>query len=368
MLAARQAVSDKIATVKSSVGNTIAIAPAGVRGFEGGGTPLTTNELSKVATTAHVTSVTSSLNDRMTSDQTNLVSSIEPGSFGNRQAGNSGVTIQPPADRFGGSGSTGGTRSFTPPVIITGVNNVSNTSTFGGSTLTWKSGKAFDPSADANNVVLGTAIASKNNLTVGSTFQAYGATMTVVGVYDAGNTFANNGVVVSLAALQRLSAQPGAITGATAMVDSSDNLASATSTIKSTLGTAADVTNSQDTADQLVAPLESVKQISLFSLIGALIAGAVIILLTMMMIVRERRREIGVMKAIGASNTGIMWQFVVEATTLTVLALVIGLGIGIASATPLTNSLVTTSNTSSQTQSQGGPRFGGPRGFGQGNP
>ncbi|MFZ1458914.1 MAG: FtsX-like permease family protein [Candidatus Saccharimonadales bacterium] len=365
MLAARQAVSDKISAVKSSVGNTITIAPAGVRGFEGGGTPLTTDQLSKVVATAHVTGVTSTLSDRMTTEQTNLVSSIEPGSFGNRQSGTTGIEAGPPPSVPSIVGTTQTTtRTFTPPVIITGVNNVSNASTFGGNTLAWKSGHVFDATKDVNEAVLGTSIATKNNLSVGSTFTAYDMTMTVVGIYDAGNTFANNGIFVSLTTLQRLSSQAGAVTSASATVDSSDNLAAATTAIKSALGTAADVTNSQDTADQLVAPLESVKQISMFSLIGALVAGAVIILLTMMMIVRERRREIGVMKAIGSSNSGIMWQFVVEATTLTVLALVVGLGIGVAAATPLTNSLVSTSSSSTSSQTTG-MRPMGPRGFGQ---
>ena len=36
------------------------------------------------------------------------------------------------------------------------------------------------------------------------------------------------------------------------------------------------------------------------------VAGAIIIFLTMMMIVRERRREIGVLKAIGASNVNVV--------------------------------------------------------------
>lgn len=36
MLVAREAVTTKIETVKSSVGNTVTVAPAGARGFEGG--------------------------------------------------------------------------------------------------------------------------------------------------------------------------------------------------------------------------------------------------------------------------------------------------------------------------------------------
>jgi len=371
MLAARQAVSDKIATVKSSVGNTISISPAGARGFEGGGEALTTDLLNKVAATTHVTSVLKTLSDRMTTDQTNLVTAIEAGSLGRRGANNSGIEFGPPPTQVSGTASgtstdTAGTttRTFTVPITITGVSDTSTASTFGGSSLTWKSGAAFDATKDENVAVLGTAIATKNNLKVGSTFTAYGATIKVVGIYDAGNTFANNGVFTSLTALQRLSSQTGSVTSATATVDSLDNLASATTAVKAILGTKADVTNAQDVADTTVKPLESVKTVSLFSLIGAVIAGSIIILMTMMMIVRERRREIGVMKAIGSSNIGIMKQFVVEALTLTVLALVVGLGIGVVAATPLTNSLVSSSSTSTQTTQRGG--FGGPgiRSFG----
>ena len=40
MLIAHQAVGDKIKSVESSVGNTVSISPAGVRGFQGGGNAL----------------------------------------------------------------------------------------------------------------------------------------------------------------------------------------------------------------------------------------------------------------------------------------------------------------------------------------
>lgn len=360
MLAARQAVDSKIETVKSSVGNTISISPAGVRGIEGGGTALTTDQLAKVAEIDHVTNVTKTLSDRLnTDDTTNLKSGIDAGSLGERRAGQTGVDFRMRAGGgFGSSGSESTTRTFTMPITVTGVSDVSSASTFGGTTVAWKSGEVFDASGDKDIAVLGTKIAEKNNLSVGDTFTAYGTTITVVGIYDAGNDFANNGVFFQLAALQRLSDQASAITSATATVDSLDNLSTATTAVEKTLGNAADVTSSQESADQVVSPLQSVKKISTFSLFGAVGAGAIIILLTMMMIVRERRREIGVMKAIGSSNVGIVRQFVVEALTLTMLGLVIGFGVGIAAATPVTNSLV--SNSSSTSSQQQGPGNGGP--------
>lgn len=366
MLAARQAVDNKIETVKSSVGNTISVSPAGVRGLEGGGTALTNDEIAKVSEVTHVTSVTSTLSDRLTTDDTtNLKSGIDAGSLGERRAGQTGVEFQAPTGQ-GGSfspfGSNSSSTTFTMPITVTGVNDVSSASTFGGTTVTWKSGAVFDASGDENVAVVGTKIAEKNSLSVGSMFTAYGETITVVGIYDAGNDFANNGVFFQLAALQRLSDQSGAITGATVTVDSLDKLSSTTTAVKKVLGTAADVTSSQEAADQVVSPLQSVKKISTFSLFGAIGAGAIIILLTMMMIVRERRREIGVMKAIGSSNIGIVKQFVVEALTLTILGLVIGFGVGVIAATPVTNSLVSSSTSSSSSQT-GGPGGGMGRGF-----
>jgi len=376
MLAARQAVQNKIASVKANTGNTITVSPAGVRGFDGGGNPLTTYQLAKVAKISHVTKIVETLNDRLTSDSTSLKSGIEPGSLGNRNANNSGVGAGPTmvfhsAEEDGASSGT--TRTFTMPVTITGTNDVSAIKTEGSTSLTWKSGKMFDTSKDANVAVVGTQIASKNSLSVGSTFTAYDTTFTVVGIYDAGNTFNNDGVYIPLSTLQKLSGQSGNITSATVTIDSSDNLTNVTNTIKGQLGSAADVTNSADIAAATTKPLESVAGIALFSLIGAVITGAVIILLVMIMVVRERRHEIGVMKAIGASNVVIMRQFVVEAITLTAIALVVGTGIGVVAATPLTNALVSSDSTSttsgpSDSRMEGGRRmmsFAGPGQFGQ---
>ncbi len=362
MVVARQAVQDKISSVKSSIGNTITISPAGAQGFQGGGEPLTTDQLTKIAATANVIKVTETLNDRLTTDNTSLVSAIEPGTLGNRRGRDSGVGFVPPdaADRGGnGTNQRQITRTFTPPVIVTGTNDLSDQSVYGGNKVTFTSGQPLDTSKDEDKAIVGTALATKNNLSVGSTFTAYGKSVTVTGIYDTGNTFSNAGLIMSLPALQRLSAQPGSITSALVTVNSIDNVDSATSAIKTELGDKADVVSNQDTAKQAIAPLENVKTISLYSLVGAVIAGAVIILLTMVMIVRERRREIGVMKAIGASNLTIMFQFISEAITLTALGLIVGLVIGASAANPIAKILVNNSSGSNTAQTVSGPQFAG---------
>jgi len=359
MLAARQAVDDRIESLKSSVGNTISVSPAGVMGFEGGGEALTTDNIAKLDDVKHVSNVTSTLTDRLTADDTtDLESSIDVGSLGQRRANENNSTSGSSSSSDSSLSNERGVMSsgFGNPmtsITITGTNDMSRASIFGGSTVSWTSGKALDASIDTDNAVIGKALAEKNNLKVGDTFTAYSTKLTVVGIYDAGTDFANNGVFVSLASLQRISDQSDSVTGASVTVDNVDNLESTTTAISKALGDSADVTNSQETVDQLTLPLKGVQSITLFSLIGAIVAGAVIILLTMIMIVRERRREIGVMKAIGASNIGIMKQFVAESITLTALALIVGTVIGITASAPLTSLLVDTNSSTSQTAGRG---------------
>jgi putative ABC transport system permease protein len=358
MLVARQAVSDKIASVKSTIGNTITISPAGIRGLEGGGELLTTDQIKTVQNLPHITAVTQTLNDRLTSETSSLTSAIDAGSFGARRANDSGVQFQgPPRTESGSLSITDGngtiTRTFTPPIMVIGTDDISKASVFGANNITFTSGKTFDANSTENVAVIGKALAEKNNLSVGSTFKAYNTDIKVVGIFDTGNTFSNANLLMPIKTLQKLSNQTANITSATATVDDITNVSTATKAIQSALGTKADVVSQLDSSTAAVTPLESIQKITLLSLIGSMVAGAVIILLTMVMIVRERRREVGVLKAIGASNFKIMTQFVFEALTLTIIGAIVGIAIGMAAANPVTKALVNNSTSTNQSASNG---------------
>jgi len=344
MLIARDAVTAKINTVRASTGNTISVSPAGFGGggFGGGGTPLTNAQITGLLKIANVTAVQAQLAAQLTSTKTNLVSPITAGSLGNRFGGGfaGGGT-------FGG-GSSGGT--FVIPVRVIGTNAPGNAlvgGANGGGTEKLTAGTTFSATSTANVALIGTDMATKNKLKVGSTFTAWGTTITVVGIYDAGSTFANATVLMPLATVQKLAAETNQITGATVYVNNIGNVAGAAAAITKDLGTAADVTSTQATVETQLAPLNSVKDISTYTLIGAVIGAAIILLLSMLMIVRERRREIGVLKALGATNQSVVSQFIAESTTFTIMGAIVGFIGGVLISSPITSALVSASGGSS---------------------
>lgn len=364
MLAAKAGVENKINSVKQSAATAITVRPAGVMGFGGGGNPLTADQVAAINKTAHVASTASTLTDQLGTDDTNLTPSLELGSFGMRMqrfesSGSSSESMPTPPEGESSSGSSNTTRQApTPRTTVTGTTDANSIAQNGGS-LTISSGSIIDGTSTENIALVGKTLAAKNSLSVGSTFTAYGQTFTVKGIFTTGNTFQDSGVIVPLATLQKLTEQTGAVTEMIVNADSSDNVATVVSGIKSTVGSdKVDVTSEQQRAEESVSSLSSISSLATTGVVGATIAAGVIVLLTMTMIVRERKREIGVIKAVGGTNVKVIVQFMTEALTLTVVGGIIGLAFGVAVSGSITQGLVDSqSNTSSSRQA--GPGAGG---------
>lgn len=344
MLISLKSVQAKIESVKSNIGNTILVSPAGIRGFEGGGDLLTQDSVTKINSIDGVSKVVETLTDRLQSTSTSLQPAQDAGDFGRRQQ------RQQPEQ------SSNSNRTFTMPVMITATSDLSITSNLNVSKFDITSGDKIDMNSSDNIALLGTEIATKNNLTTGSTFKAYDQDITVKGIFDGGNRFANGIVLVPIKTLQNLSGQKDQVNSVLVQVSSIDKIENVQSKIKEIFGDKADIVSSQDTSKSAVAPLENIKSISLYSLLGSLVAGAIILFLTMVMIVRERRREIGVLKAIGASNFIVGVQFAIESLTLTIASSVVGVILGTFLSNPILKVLISNNTTTAEVPGGAGGR------------
>lgn len=373
MLLANQAVKDKLEEVKQSVGTSITINPAGSENNMGGGEPLDSEAITKLAELEHVDEVSASLGLTVSTQsdeeettgagpriqmrsasgvepgETNLESPVEPGTLGQRRQGfDSSSGEEMPEIKL--------------PIQMTGI---SGSVASDGQSINVTDGRQLED-GDTYSALVGTDLATKNSLSVGSTFQAYDQTFTVVGIYDAGTEFGNAGIYIPLDTAQKIGEVEGEATSAVVIADSIDNVETVAQAVKDALGEEnADVTAGDQNGDAAIQGLKSVEKVSIIGFVVALGAAGVIIFLTMMMIVRERKREIGVLKAIGGGNGTIVGQFIIEAIVLVAISAVIGFGIAALSSNSIANALVSDSSSSSQTEDtgQGGPMGGGEPGM-----
>ena len=390
MLVANQAVAAKVTELNASVGTVLTVNPAGGQGFEGGGEPLTADQAATAAAVPNVSSVVGTKALRLrnateaaaqaaagiqgagpgggqggpggqntTTLTTSLTAAVDAGTLGNRNQAAEGTT-----------GSTQPVRSL--PITATGIGaEVDST----GKALSITEGTGLgDYTAESTSALLGTTLAEKNGLKVGSTFTINDKTYTVAGLFDAGTTFGNNALYITLPSAQTLAGLPDELSTMIVSVNSLENVDSTKTALQSALGTdKADVTQGQN-LETAVSSLDSVKNISFIAFVAALGTAGLIILLIMVMLVRERRREIGVLKAIGARNRTIGLQFVLEALVLVALGSVVGAAVasfasgGIASALISSNTRTTTAATTGRGMPGGGAGFPGGAGLPQGGP
>ena len=206
----------------------------------------------------------------------------------------------------------------------------------------------------ASVVVLGANVATTlfpDGDAVGQSIRINGLKFTVVGVLTSkgGSGFGStdDGVIVPLSTAQYTLFGGRALSGGAALVSSiavqannSQSVDAALSEIQQTLrtqhtlasdGSADDfsVINQQDQLDSLTSTTQT---LTLF--LGAiaaisLLVGGIGIMNIMLVSVRERTREIGLRKALGAREGDILQQFMLEALTISLLGALIGLTLGL---------------------------------------
>ncbi len=145
-----------------------------------------------------------------------------------------------------------------------------------------------------------------------------GQAFRVIGVYTTDNDFGDNHVFIPLAAF-RDTFQPGKKLGKIFVtVDSVANVDTLVEDLKTLpeadVVTTPEAVSTARTALGGIAATSTVGSVVLFAVGGVLVAGV------MVLVTKERVREIGTLKALGASNAEVVGQFLTEVFALTLMA------------------------------------------------
>jgi putative ABC transport system permease protein len=188
-------------------------------------------------------------------------------------------------------------------------------------------GRGFDLADEGRNVAivgrlyarerLGVDIAKGTGAEVLSnkTLALGGETLDLAGIYSTGNDFGDNHVFVPIETFRRIFKPGGKLSKIRVTVDEVANVEAVTEDLKRLKGV-----DAVTAAEQVATARATLGSISAAGIYGSLLLfalGAVLVVFVMILATRERIREIGTLKAIGASNAEIMQQFLAETFALT---------------------------------------------------
>jgi putative ABC transport system permease protein len=180
-----------------------------------------------------------------------------------------------------------------------------------------------------------------DDTSIGSTIYVGGLPFQLIGIMQAkgGTNATDDQVIIPLSTAHELFVGSNSVSTVGLSATSQDEIATLTAEITTTLEQRHGITNGVDdftiaTQSQLLGTVSSVSDLLTLLLAGiasiSLLVGGIGIMNIMLVSVRERTREIGIRKAIGARGRDILAQFLVEALTLSVFGGVIGIAIGVA--------------------------------------
>lgn len=309
MVTVHGATENQLGSIREQIGTEITVRPAGSFGMMGGGGTLAEEDVDKLSDIPDVVSVQESIQTQYTGD------SLE-----------SAVEQDEPGDQGGGPGGESPPADFRMGIIVMGFDTATeNPTLMGDAKMEIADGRYFSTDEDdADVMVVGQALADTNGLEIGSLVDIEGVSVEVIGIYDSGQVFGNNMLVMPSGTVQRLFDLEG-VTSVTVVVDHVDNVDGVAEGIREIFGEdTADVVTTAAMYERISQSVASASNTSQIAMIVALIVAGVVILFSVVLMVRQRVKEIGILKAIGASNRQIELQFGLEALAMSVIGAVIG--------------------------------------------
>lgn len=352
MLVANEAVAARLDSVHEQLDTTITAAPAFDPGAEDVGL-LTADQLTQVKALDHVATAGGTIGGMLEQPKTEEEQEGGPKiALGGAMGGAKGTTDLESAIDGAKMGAPEGMKF---PVQVNGTDDNLNGR---GEPLDVTDGRALE-AGDDRGAVVSDKLAEKNGLAVGDTFMAFDETFTVVGIAATTEEFDSVGVAMLASTVMDLGDVDG-YNSIVAEVDDVDNLASVGDAMGALFGGAIEVRTESDSALEATQGLATVERITWMGFLICLLCAAVIVFFTLALTVRERRKEVGVLKAIGGTTRGVIAQFGVEAVTLVFIATVLGLGVTLMTSNLIADVLVTT-NTPAAAESGSDAIAGGGR-------
>ncbi len=297
MMAINGAVDEQLGGIEANVGTEIEVRPAGTFGNFGGGEPLLETAILGIENIPGIIKVAP-------------------------------VVAYQHMPRTGvAQGQEGLEEASKQRMVVMGIVPGQELRLIGGGIAELIQGRNFDSADDGQKVaVVGITFAEERELLVGSMVLVNEDEFQVVGIAEGSNRFANNSVFLPLSTTQKSFDMEGQLSQVYVTVDSMPNVEGVILSLQNLLGEGADVyASGEANLARVTEAMDMVRGTTGVGLWLALGTCGLVIFFTMLLTVRERQREIGVLKAIGSSNSDLLSGFAWEATALALIGVVVGL-------------------------------------------
>jgi lipoprotein-releasing system permease protein len=195
-------------------------------------------------------------------------------------------------------------------------------------------GPLFEASSNPSAVV-GVDLASRIGLSIGDVFQLQPANdstprrLRVAGVFSSGLfEYDSTWIYVSMETASEFAGNNHAASVMSVQVNDVDNVKEVSADVSKALGSSYAIIDWQQANQPLFAALALERRMGLF-IIGLIIAIATLNITTMLiLVVVERRRDIAILNALGATRAGVMLLFIIEGAVVGAIGAAAGVVIG----------------------------------------
>ncbi len=148
--------------------------------------------------------------------------------------------------------------------------------------------------------------------------------LTVVGIYASGYVFGDMQIFMPIDAFREAYGIREGISWLYVRADSAENLPAVERQLRGMLGAVADIISPTTVAEFQSTATAAVQRLAGSGIVLSAVLMVVVVFFMMLLVVRERAWEIGTLKAIGASDSGIVASFLTEAVLLCAIGALAG--------------------------------------------